>query len=79
MSTDFAAFQKRAADVWAKMEHASDAKVWRAKLVDRDTTLEAALDLQNGAIVTRKVNGADYTPVAFKVNDRDLAGELLGW
>jgi hypothetical protein len=78
-SNEFAAFQHRAIDAFSKMQHSSDGKVWRAKLVDEKITLEVALDIQTGAIVTRQVNGTEFTPATFKVNDRDWAGELLGW
>jgi hypothetical protein len=61
-----------------KIEHSVNANVWNAKLVDGQTTLEAGLDLQNGNVVTRRVNGKDYEPKVFTVNDKDLALEYLG-
>ena len=53
--------------------------VWNAKLTDGERVLEAGLNLNTGTIVTRKVNGQEYMPTVFKVNDRDLAAELLGY
>ena len=62
----------------AKVEHDVQGRAWRAKLVDGATTLEAGLDLQTGNILTRRVNGNDYSLRIFQVNERDLVAELLG-
>jgi hypothetical protein len=63
----------------AKVEHAVEGRAWTAKLIDGQTTLEAGLDLQTGEILKRKINGKDHEPAAFKVNDRDLSAEFLGF
>jgi hypothetical protein len=34
--------------------------------------------LQTGNILTRRVNGNDYSLRIFQVNERDLVAELLG-
>ncbi len=76
---EVAALLDRANKVFNGLQHATSGNVWSAKLVvDSNTTLEASLDLQSGAI-TRKVNGADFAPSVFKVNDRDLTTEILGF
>jgi hypothetical protein len=63
-----------------KIEQNDDGRTWRGKLTDGQTVLEAALDLERGNILSRKVNGEDYQFPVFKVNDRDLAAEYLsGW
>jgi hypothetical protein len=53
--------------------------VWSAKLTDGERVLEAGLNLNTGAITMRRVNGQEFTPTAFKLNDRDLAAEMLGY
>jgi hypothetical protein len=53
--------------------------VWSAKLTDGERVLEAGLNLNTGAITARRVNGQEYTPTVFKLNDRDLAAEMLGY
>ncbi|MBC8105777.1 MAG: hypothetical protein H7Z14_04235, partial [Anaerolineae bacterium] len=74
---DLAKFMQRVAN--AKLQQSSDDTIWRATLLDGDRNLEAGINLATGAIVTRRVNGQEYQPVVFKVNDEDLADELLGY
>jgi hypothetical protein len=75
---DLNALIRRAAEL--KIEQSDDGRTWRGKLTDGQTVLEAALDLERGNILSRKVNGEDYQFPVFKVNDRDLASEYLsGW
>ncbi|CAN5391666.1 hypothetical protein BH09PLA1_BH09PLA1_12840 [soil metagenome] len=63
----------------AKIEQSGDELTWRAKLTDGERVLEAGLNLKTGAILERKINGQEYQPVVFRVNDRDIAAELLGY
>lgn len=74
---DLAKFTQRVAN--AKLQQSSDDTIWRATLLDGDRNLEVGLNLATGNIITRKVNGQEYQPVVFKVNDEDLADELLGY
>ncbi|MGH7179608.1 MAG: hypothetical protein ACREJC_19695, partial [Tepidisphaeraceae bacterium] len=64
----------------AKIESQTNGNLWRVRLVDDQTTLEAGLNtLGSGAHlnVARRINGQDYDPAVFTVNGRDVAADLL--
>jgi hypothetical protein len=75
-TAELQALAQRAAN--AKVEQSVQGRAWRATLTDGSTTLEAGLDLQTGNIVARRVNGNEYAPGIFRINDRDLVVEILG-
>lgn len=75
-TAELQALAQRAAN--AKVEEKMQGRAWGAKLTDGSTTLEAGLDLQTGNIIARRVNGNDYAPGIFRINNRDLVAEILG-
>jgi hypothetical protein len=76
---DLQKFMQRVNDVKIEQTGGPTDQVWSAKLTDGERVLEAGLNLNTGAIVTRRVNGQEYQPVVFRVNDRDLVAEYLGY
>ena len=76
MDSDFAAFLSHTREI--EVRPRADGTVWRVNARHGATELEAALDLKEKKIVTRRVNGKDWQTAVLNVNGRDLAAEFLG-
>lgn len=73
---DFSAFVSRTREIQVRPR--MEGSVWRVNARQGTTELEAALDLKEKRIITRRVNGKDWQTAVLNVNGRDLAAEHLG-